>query len=149
MATRNSPYVDEVARAVKQTLSKIDPSIAPSKPIMLPPIANVAATAQATVTNAVGSLQTWYVSALDLTQKYASSHVFIASVCFLVLLLIFIVLNPPFVQQTVPNKHPLEDAPPSFSLACFYSALAVSFVFLWPIIERWAPIAWKVVSKYV
>ena len=62
--------------------------------------------------------------------QYAHTQLFAAIVCFLIVLLMLVWAQPPFVQEA--HSHALDNAPVSLTAVLAYSALAAGTMLAWP-----------------
>jgi hypothetical protein len=151
MATRDGTYMNKMAQAARKIVSEVAQpasapaasanTTAPSVPQLLP--TNV------DFKGSLDALKTWYASAFDAGHRYAHSQLFVSSLCFVIVFLILIIFNPPFVQQTLPNQHELDNAPVSYRLVLVYALLSVALLIGWPVIATWAPRALDFARKHV
>lgn len=117
---------------------------------------NALTTATSTLANAVKNppfsltgIKDWWVSSFAMAQSFSQSQLFAALLIWVVMAIMLVTMQPPFVERDIPNKHPLEDAPVSARLVLIYSTLPVILYLCWPTLTRWAPSVFAVAKKYV
>lgn len=153
-------FIDVVNNALDEALRPVSAPAAPATPAA-PAAAAAAGVALATVpalaagavpvanvnNNVVGNIMqtgshalaqavTFWTNLQELAIKYGNTQLVALIIVFFVSLIILYCANPPFVQQSVPNQHPLQDGPVSLKAVLVCSTLMVLSCIL-------APILWK------